>query len=73
MQSQWVPTKPNFGPPPPGYVAGMGRGATGFTTRGDLGPTNVGNVQIKQQENDEAAFTENKYDEWQGYQGALLV
>lgn len=47
MNSQWVPTKPNFGPPPPGYVAGIGRGATGFTTRGDLGPTQIGNVQLK--------------------------
>ena len=24
--------------PPPGYVAGLGRGATGFTTRSDIGP-----------------------------------
>ena len=23
---------------PPGYVAGLGRGATGFTTRSDIGP-----------------------------------
>jgi len=33
-----VPKKPNFGPPPPGYIAGLGRGATGFVTRSDLGP-----------------------------------
>ncbi|KAJ1772746.1 U4/U6 x U5 tri-snRNP complex subunit Prp1 [Coemansia sp. RSA 1813] len=25
-------------PAPPGYVAGLGRGATGFTTRSDIGP-----------------------------------
>ena len=25
--------------PPPGYVAGIGRGATGFTTRSDVGPS----------------------------------
>jgi hypothetical protein len=24
--------------PPPGYVPGLGRGATGFTTRSDIGP-----------------------------------
>ena len=24
--------------PPPGYVAVLGRGATGFTTRSDIGP-----------------------------------
>ena len=29
--------KPNWGPPPPGYIAGLGRGATGFSTRADLG------------------------------------
>ena len=38
MSEQWVPKKPNFGPPPPGYVPGIGRGATGFVTRSDLGP-----------------------------------
>lgn len=38
MAERWVPTKPNFGPPPPGYIAGLGRGATGFITRTDLGP-----------------------------------
>jgi pre-mRNA-processing factor 6 len=27
----------DFGPAPVGYVAGMGRGATGFTTRSDIG------------------------------------
>jgi pre-mRNA-processing factor 6 len=26
-----------FGPPPKGYVAGLGRGAAGFTTRSDIG------------------------------------
>lgn len=25
-------------PAPPNYVAGLGRGATGFTTRSDIGP-----------------------------------
>jgi len=25
-------------PAPPGYVAGLARGATGFTTRSDIGP-----------------------------------
>jgi len=34
--------KPNFGPPPPGYIAGLGRGASGFITRGDIGPAKVG-------------------------------
>lgn len=29
-------------PAPPGYVAGLGRGATGFTTRSDIGPSRPG-------------------------------
>ena len=43
MSEQWVPKKPNFGPPPPGYVAGLGRGATGFITRTDIGPAKQAN------------------------------
>jgi pre-mRNA-processing factor 6 len=33
-------TAPTFGnvPAPSGYVPGLGRGATGFTTRSDIGP-----------------------------------
>ena len=34
--------KPNFGPPPEGYIAGYGRGACGFITRGDIGPAKIG-------------------------------
>ena len=29
---------------PPGYVAGIGRGATGFTTRSDIGPTTAAGI-----------------------------
>ena len=34
--------KPNFGPPPKDYIAGLGRGACGFITRGDIGPARIG-------------------------------
>jgi hypothetical protein len=34
--------KPNFGNPPEGYIAGLGRGAVGFITRGDIGPSRIG-------------------------------
>jgi pre-mRNA-processing factor 6 len=34
--------KPNFGQPPDGYIAGLGRGAVGFITRGDVGTARVG-------------------------------
>jgi hypothetical protein len=33
--------KPNWGPPPEGYVAGLGRGASGFVTRADYGPAKI--------------------------------
>lgn len=32
------PPRTDFGPPPPGYIPGVGRGAVGFTTRADVGP-----------------------------------
>ncbi len=41
MKEKWIPKKPNFGPPPTGYIPGLGRGAVGFVTRSDLGPARV--------------------------------
>lgn len=41
MSERWAPKKPNFGPPPADYVPGRGRGAIGFITRSDLGPSRV--------------------------------
>ena len=41
MSSHWAPKKPNFGTPPPGYVPGLGRGAQGFVTRSDIGPSKI--------------------------------
>lgn len=35
------PTERKFAPAPANYVAGLGRGATGFTTRSDIGPARV--------------------------------
>ena len=29
----------DFGQPPPGYIAGLHRGAIGFITRSDIGPS----------------------------------
>ena len=34
--------KTNFGAPPPDYIAGWGRGAVGFITRSDIGPSKAG-------------------------------
>ncbi|CAM6002281.1 unnamed protein product [Sphagnum balticum] len=71
MPEEWAPKKPNFGPPPPGYVAGLGRGATGFITRSDLGPAGVSGVakvpevkNIQASEVDDANYNDNKYDDW---------
>lgn len=43
MTEKFVFKKPNFGPPPKGYIAGLGRGAVGFITRSDLGPAQIPN------------------------------
>ncbi|PKK77813.1 hypothetical protein RhiirC2_36960 [Rhizophagus irregularis] len=32
---------------PPNYVAGLGRGATGFTTRSDIGPAREGPADFR--------------------------
>ena len=36
------PQKTNFGPAPAGYIPGLGRGAVGFITRSDIGPSRLG-------------------------------
>lgn len=53
MADRWAPKKPNFGSPPPGYIAGLGRGATGFITRSD-----VGTARAPDQKNIQTAQTE---------------
>ena len=42
MKKKMVFKKPDFGPPPEGYIAGLGRGATGFITRADIGNSKIG-------------------------------
>ena len=75
-------------PAPPGYVAGVGRGATGFTTRSDIGPAREAAAKFaeassalkqrpqgKRQHNDEDEeddLNETNYDEFAGYGGALF-
>ncbi|BFZ21230.1 hypothetical protein BsWGS_24269 [Bradybaena similaris] len=70
-------------PAPLGYVPGLGRGATGFTTRSDIGPArdaddipedrhappNKKNKQDK--EEDEEDLNDANYDEFSGYGGSL--
>lgn len=79
--------RPNFGKPPPGYVAGLGRGATGFTTRSDIGParaavggnqdmvTGVGRGAGMAQEQappPQQNFSDANFNSWSGYEGSLF-
>ena len=73
-------------PAPLGYVAGVGRGATGFTTRSDIGPareaTDVSDdrhapppgvpAKKPKTEDDEVDLNESNYDEFAGYGGSLF-
>merc|ERR1719411_1154235 len=74
-------------PAPLGYVAGVGRGATGFTTRSDIGPareaTDVSDdrhapppataaVVTKKEDDGEPDLNDSNYDEFTGYGGSLF-
>ena len=65
---------------PPGYVPGLGRGATGFTTRSDIGPardaSDISDERHKnfnkgksgeRQEEEEEDLNESNFDEFTGY------
>ncbi|KAK3931821.1 Pre-mRNA-processing factor 6 [Frankliniella fusca] len=72
-------------PAPLGYVAGVGRGATGFTTRSDIGPARDANdvsddrhaPPVKRRKKDEEEdededLNDSNYDEFSGYGGSLF-
>ena len=73
-------------PAPLGYVAGVGRGATGFTTRSDIGPAREASdvpddrhappVKKKKDDDDgsdeEENLNDSNYDEFAGYGGSLF-
>ena len=69
-------------PAPLGYVAGVGRGATGFTTRSDIGPAREASdvsderhpqpVKKKKDDDEEVDLNESNYDEFAGYGGSLF-
>ena len=71
MDNKWEGfRKPNFGAPPQGYVPGLGRGATGFITRSDIGPAKI--EAAAKPEVDDADYVESKYDAWSGYSAPLF-
>ena len=53
--------------PPANYVAGLGRGAAGFTTRSDIGP-----ARQATDEDDKEDYSEANYDQFSGYSGSLF-
>lgn len=68
-----------------GYVAGVGRGATGFTTRSDIGPARDANDvsddrhapppakrKKNEEEDDDEDLNDSNYDEFSGYSGSLF-
>lgn len=67
--------------PPVNYVAGLGRGATGFTTRSDIGPArNLSGPDVapitptknkEEEDDDKGDYSESNYDEFEGYGGSL--
>lgn len=75
-------------PAPPGYVAGIGRGATGFTTRSDIGPAREATGRgagpsrgadagpsrrgADNDDNEDEYLNESNYDEFAGYRGSLV-
>lgn len=68
-------------PAPLGYVPGLGRGATGFTTRSDIGPArdaddisddrHAHNKKQKTDEDEEEDLNDANFDEFSGYGGSL--
>ncbi|KAM5546596.1 hypothetical protein ABKV19_002401 [Rosa sericea] len=64
--------------PPPNYVAGLGRGATGFTTRSDIGPARstpppIGAVRENPDDEDKGYDENQKFDEFEGNDMGLFA
>ncbi|AOA64737.1 U4/U6-U5 snRNP complex splicing factor [Komagataella phaffii CBS 7435] len=47
--------------PPPGYVAGLGRGATGFTTQADVGTGRIVPASFSDEESDDEDFVDDRF------------
>eukprot|EP00803_Ostreobium_quekettii_P004876 evm.model.scf_1630.6 EVM.evm.TU.scf_1630.6 scf_1630:19839-27733(+) len=70
-------------PPPANYVPGLGRGATGFTTRSDIGPARMapevpsnltGGAGMRRSENEEEnEMDDSRFDEFMGNDSGMLA
>eukprot|EP01006_Ploeotia_vitrea_P053379 TRINITY_DN67781_c5_g4_i1.p1 TRINITY_DN67781_c5_g4~~TRINITY_DN67781_c5_g4_i1.p1 ORF type:complete len:953 (+),score=126.03 TRINITY_DN67781_c5_g4_i1:56-2914(+) len=66
--------------PPPNYVAGLGRGASGFTTRSDVGPGRFDEsgpvitqaMKAEAAADDRKDYSETQFDSWSGYSESLF-
>jgi pre-mRNA-processing factor 6 len=62
--------------PPSNYVAGMGRGATGFTTRSDIGPArfapDASTSASSAEKGDEGDYSDAQFDAWSGFSENLF-
>ena len=67
MTSQHRPKQTHSAPS--NYVAGLGRGATGFTTRSDIGPARA-DADASKSGADQ--LNESNFDEFNGYGGSLV-
>eukprot|EP00879_Flechtneria_rotunda_P027067 GHRR01028930.1.p1 GENE.GHRR01028930.1~~GHRR01028930.1.p1 ORF type:complete len:206 (+),score=71.97 GHRR01028930.1:968-1585(+) len=56
---------------PSNYVPGLGRGATGFTTRSDIGPARAGPVGDSGEK--EEGADDNKFDEFMGSDAGMFA
>lgn len=70
----------NTAAPPANYVPGLGRGATGFTTRSDIGPARMAPEmpsglpsKTEDRKDDEAVVDDSKFDEFMGNDAGALA
>ena len=59
--------------PPPGYVPGIGRGATGFTTRSDIGPSMPALGMAHQTDTEEGGQEKGQFDDFMGSDAGALA
>ncbi|ANZ77469.1 BA75_04793T0 [Komagataella pastoris] len=49
--------------PPPGYVAGLGRGATGFTTQADVGTGRIVPASLSDEDSDDEGSVDDRFED----------
>eukprot|EP01060_Flectonema_neradi_P015352 TRINITY_DN21990_c0_g1_i1.p1 TRINITY_DN21990_c0_g1~~TRINITY_DN21990_c0_g1_i1.p1 ORF type:complete len:927 (+),score=227.63 TRINITY_DN21990_c0_g1_i1:30-2783(+) len=81
MMSAYMKLKPLLeSEPPKGYIPGIGRGATPFTTRSDLGPSTDGHGSLRTEsmtasdvvDNDKGDYSDTNFDKWGGFSQKLF-